>query len=136
MATLQKIYRVTCKTFYEHIQTENKRKLKDKTDFINQFPTNEEIDLCIKKHDEEVDSVMNIMYRKLNTEVTITEFIKYIPSTLDILSQSNSLHNEYASLSPNAKTISSEEQKIRDEEKRLERDRKEENGEEITEDDF
>jgi len=121
MGELQKVYRVKCKTSY--INKEGYEKVfKQKTDFINQFPTHDEIELCLKKHNDEVDSVMNIMYRKLNTEVVITEFQKYIQTTLEILGSSKSLYNEYASLHPDAKTITSDEQKIIDEEKRINRE--------------
>lgn len=139
MATLQKIYRVMCKTKIEGKLSSDNDVFEDITDFKNQFPTDLQIEACIKRHKENHEIISWYLRDKYNinyVEITITHFLRYAPSTLDILSQSKSLHNEYVSLSPDAKTISSEEQKLRDEEKRLERDRKEENGEEITEDDF
>lgn len=115
MAELQKVYMVKCETCYTHIEGFRKKKLKSKTDFINQFPTHEEVELCLKKHNEELERIKDVVYSKLNADFIITEFLRYVPTTLEILAQNKSLHNEYASLFPDAKTISSEEQKLRDE---------------------
>ncbi len=74
---LTKIFRVTCKTKYEHIQNLHYGFLEDTTDFINRFPISREIDECIKKHKLECDKIINILYNIISTETTITEFLKY-----------------------------------------------------------
>lgn len=84
MATLQKIYRVTCEISLERVRYNQLPldlhgvvKEVRVSDFINMFPTSEEIESCIEKYDFEVIKKYGYDFKYLNTEVVITEFLKY-----------------------------------------------------------
>jgi hypothetical protein len=76
---LTKIYRVSCKTKIQGKSSSDKEVFEDTTDFKNQFPTDLQIESCIKRHKEnhEIISWYIRDYNIHDIETTITEFLKY-----------------------------------------------------------